>query len=308
MSIDVNGLRVLAVHAHPDDEALFTGGVLAQLRRLGAQVQLVTAALGEEGEVIGDTFSQLTVDHADQLGGFRVLELDAATQALDIDYSLLGGAGHFRDSGMAGSPAHDNPRALVNRVDEASELIRDHIDDYQPHLIFTYGPDGGYGHPDHIAVHKAVHAAVEQTNWPVSRIWWAIIHREETYAALETITEPQGWTKPDKAYLDNFTNEEADVAIELGDTDLAAKRLALAAHATQIWMADGTVSRTNPHAAFATIAAPDVAPHAFALSNLHVMPLTRREHFQLGYECDGVRGAADNKVGIDALVGGVFNG
>ena len=305
MTENLNGLRVLAVHAHPDDEALFTGGVLAKLRRLGAHVELLTAPLGEEGEVIGETFSQLTVDNANLLGGFRILELDAATEALGIHYRLLGGAGHFRDSGMAGSPAHENPRALVNRVGEARELIARHIDDARPHLIFTYGPDGGYGHPDHIAVHRAVHGAIEDSQWAVPRVWWAVISRADAYAALETIVPPEGWTKPDKAYLDNFTNEGYDVALELDDVDFAAKHDALAAHATQIWMADGAVSRTNPHAAIATMKEPSVASHAFALSNLYTMALTRREHFQLGH--GQLPPSADPAAahGAAALIGGI---
>ncbi|MDP9168687.1 MAG: PIG-L family deacetylase, partial [Actinomycetota bacterium] len=69
--------RLLFVHAHPDDETLTTGATIAHYVARGAHVLVVTCTLGEEGEVIGDRFAQLAVDHADQLGGYRIGELTA---------------------------------------------------------------------------------------------------------------------------------------------------------------------------------------------------------------------------------------
>lgn len=303
---DLSGFRVLVVHAHPDDEALFTGGTIAALRAAGAHVYLVTCTLGEEGEVIGKRLAHLVAHEADQLGGARLAELDAAASVLGVSHHLLGGAGFFRDSGMAGTPSHANPRALVNRVDEAAGLLAHEVASFRPHVVLTYGPDGGYGHPDHIAVHRAVHQAVEQVSAQPSaraaagdsalassqaaagdsalspRIWWAIFHRAEHYAALKTITAPPGWQIPDKPYLDNFTNAESAVAVALGDEFLSAKISAMAAHATQIWLANGHASVTNSTPAWAVCSSPQLAPVAYALSNLYVMPVLRREHFQLG--------------------------
>ena len=65
---DLRGLRVMAVHAHPDDEALWTGGLLAHLSRRGADVRVVTCTLGEQGEVIGEPMQGLIADEADMLG------------------------------------------------------------------------------------------------------------------------------------------------------------------------------------------------------------------------------------------------
>ncbi|MFR9854682.1 PIG-L family deacetylase [Corynebacterium striatum] len=273
---DLQGYRVVAVHAHPDDEVLFTGGTLADMAARGADVTVITATLGEEGEVIGAPYQGLC--ESDQLGGFRARELSDALRILGVQGIQLGGFGCFRDSGMEGSPAHDNPRALVNRVDEAGVLLKEHFAQIQPHIVLTYGPDGGYGHPDHIAVHKAVHAAAD----PRQRIWWAIFERSAHYAALEQVVAPQGWAKPDQAYLDNFTNESHAVEHALSDAALAAKRAAMVAHATQIWVADATVTETNPEAAVAGIVDPEVAVGAYGLSNLLVMPLLRAEHYQLG--------------------------
>src|SRR6476659_5170225 len=80
----------------------------------GAAVTLVTATLGEQGEVIGPELQGLVADRADQLGGYRLTELRAACAALGVaDQRMLGGIGTFRDSGMAGTPSADHPRAFV---------------------------------------------------------------------------------------------------------------------------------------------------------------------------------------------------
>jgi N-acetyl-1-D-myo-inositol-2-amino-2-deoxy-alpha-D-glucopyranoside deacetylase len=96
--------RLLFVHAHPDDESITNGATIAHYAARGAEVHVVTCTLGEEGEVIGDRWAQLAVDHADQLGGYRIGELTAALRALGVDAPIfLGGPGRWRDSGMAGT-------------------------------------------------------------------------------------------------------------------------------------------------------------------------------------------------------------
>jgi N-acetyl-1-D-myo-inositol-2-amino-2-deoxy-alpha-D-glucopyranoside deacetylase len=273
---DLVGYRIVAVHAHPDDEAITTGGSLFDLARRGADVLVVTCTLGEEGEVIGEPFAQLSNDHADQLGGFRIGELTRALGILGVRGCFLGGAGRFRDSGMAGSPAHENPRAFVNSGAEAVDLLADILEAERPHLLITYGPDGGYGHPDHIRAHEITHAAAERVDVP--RILWTVADLAETTAGVEAITRvPEGWSLPDSAYLANATSRGHDVAVELDDAALAAKREAMRAHATQIWFADGSVSATNPRAAWGQGRHP-----VWALSNLLAQPLLPREHYQLG--------------------------
>lgn len=273
---DLVGYRVVAVHAHPDDEAITTGGSLSDLARRGADVLVVTCTLGEEGEVIGAPFAHLTNDHADQLGGFRIGELARALEILGVRGRFLGGAGRFRDSGMAGSPAHENPRAFVNSGQAAVDLLVDILAAERPHLLITYGPDGGYGHPDHIRAHEITHAAAKRVDVP--RILWTVSDRAETTAGVEAITRvPEGWSLPDAAYLANATARGHDVAVDLDAAALAAKREAMRAHATQIWFADGSVSVTNPEAAWGQCRHP-----VWALSNLHAQPLLSREHYQLG--------------------------
>ena len=272
---DLVGYRVVAVHAHPDDEAITTGGSLFDLARRGADVLVVTCTLGEEGEVIGAPFAHLTNDYADQLGGFRVAELTRALSILGVRGRFLGGAGRFRDSGMAGSPAHENPRAFVNSGAEAVDLLTDILEVERPHLVITYGPDGGYGHPDHIRAHEITHAAARRVDVP--RILWTVNDLAETAAGVRDITlVPGGWSLPDEDYLANQGVGKHDLAIDLDDGALAAKREAMRAHATQIWFADGSVSATNPQAAWGQGRHP-----VWALSNLLAQPLLSREHYQL---------------------------
>ncbi|MCG7278513.1 N-acetyl-1-D-myo-inositol-2-amino-2-deoxy-alpha-D-glucopyranoside deacetylase [Corynebacterium imitans] len=262
----------MAVHAHPDDEAITMGGSLADLAARGADVLVVTCTLGEEGEVIGEPYQQLTVDHADQLGGFRIRELADSLTAIGARGVFLGGAGCYRDSGMAGSAAHEHPRAFVRggqgSVDKLAELMAAQ----RPHLVLTYGPDGGYGHPDHIRAHEITHAAAERAGVP--RILWSVRLADET-AALMPQEAPEGWRLPEDGELDGVAH--SDIAIRLSEHAYSAKVAAMRAHATQLWIADGRTSATNPHAVIAS--GPVVY---YALSNLIVQPIQPYEHFQLG--------------------------
>ena len=269
---DLSGYRVVAVHAHPDDEAITTAGALADLSARGADVLVVTCTLGEEGEVIGEPYQHLVADEADQLGGFRIQELQRSLNAIGARGQFLGGAGCFRDSGMAGSPASKNPRAFVNSGDVAVEKLAAIFDAEKPHLVLTYGPDGGYGHPDHIRAHEITHAAAERVHVP--RIMWAVRLAEET-AALMPAEAPEGWRLPDDGELDGV--DHSDVRVELNDASYSAKVEAMRAHATQLWIADGRTSATNPHSVVGQ--GPVVY---YALSNLIVQPIQRVEHYQLG--------------------------
>lgn len=271
-SRDLVGLRVVAVHAHPDDESISTGGALADLARRGADVLVVTCTLGEEGEVIGETYQGLVNDEADQLGGFRIHELSRALAILGVRGEFLGGAGRYRDSGMAGSPASRNPRAFVNSGEAAVNDLVEIFRREAPHLVLTYDANGGYGHPDHIRAHEITHLAARQVDIP--RILWAARLREELEANFADDI-PAGWTHPAPGELDAV--DTTDTWVEMDDVVYAAKAEAMKAHATQIWLADGSISPTNPHPA---IARGPVT--TYALSNLIAQPIIRREHYLLG--------------------------
>ena len=111
---DLCGLRVMAVHAHPDDETILTGGTLALLAAAGANVINVTCTLGEEGEIIGDLWQGLAAAQADQLGGYRAAELGNALGALGVAAGpvFLGGvvAGLQRDLLQPSGTGHRSQR------------------------------------------------------------------------------------------------------------------------------------------------------------------------------------------------------
>lgn len=306
MTEDLTGLRILAVHAHPDDEALWTGGLLAHAARRGATVRVVTCTLGEEGEVIGEPLQGLTVDHSNQLGGFRYTELAHSLAILGVNGPthqpwMLGGAGRYRDSGMAGTPAAQNPRAFVNSGQSAVDDLIAILEDYTPHLIITYGPDGGYGHPDHIRAHQIVNSAVAAVGaGPAptgpdflatatqcrNQVLWSVIPETALKQGLSAITRiPDGWRAPTgmdytfttpgpRPDLDFVADSAVDFTLPLSEQDWTAKREAMAAHATQLWIADGRTSHTNPHTAWGS-------PGVFALSNLIAQPLLQQEFYAL---------------------------
>ena len=145
---DSPGRRLLAALAHPDDESFGMGGTLALYAQRGAEVQLVCATRGEAGTVAPEKLH----GHAD-IAALREAELHCAAEMLGL------AAVHFleyRDSGMAGSPDNADPRALAAAPvsDVAARLVR-RIRELRPQVVLTFDPRGGYGHPDHVAMHQA---------------------------------------------------------------------------------------------------------------------------------------------------------
>ncbi|MFF0815366.1 N-acetyl-1-D-myo-inositol-2-amino-2-deoxy-alpha-D-glucopyranoside deacetylase [Rhodococcus sp. NPDC003318] len=265
--------RLLLVHAHPDDETLTTGGTIARYAAEGAEVTVVTCTLGEEGEVIGDTWAGLVADAADQLGGYRILELTTALARLGAaGPCFLGGAGRWRDSGMVGTAAAANPRAFVNAdLGEVVAALVDVIRDRRPHVVICYDPVGGYGHPDHIRVHEAVTAAVESAGaagcsaagqpWEVAKLYWTVTEETSLTEGLGCITEfPAHWRLPDPGELPSVPDEQVTTTIDVR-AHLAAKVAGFEAHATQV-----TVSPSGTE---------------YALSNNVVQPILLDEHYVL---------------------------
>lgn len=158
-------VRILAVHAHPDDESIWTGGLIAHATQRGAEVRVLTCTLGELGEAIGPDVHGLEMTGL--LGGYRYHELHRALVAFGVHGPahaprLLGGTANYHDSGMAGDSDLTHPIApyLAAHVAAATRDIAAELREFRPHLVVTYGPDGGYGHPDHVAAHRATHRAI----------------------------------------------------------------------------------------------------------------------------------------------------
>ena len=263
--------RLLFVHAHPDDETLTTGATIAHYAARGAQVQVVTCTLGEEGEVIGQRWAQLAADRADQLGGYRIGELTAALAALGVDGPrFLGGPGRWRDSGMAGCPPRQQERFVDGDFDEQTGALAKAIDDLRPHVVVTYDPDGGYGHPDHIHVHRVTTAAVAASDWQVPKLYWTVTSASALTAGLAAMTDvPDGWVtvSADDLPLFGYSDDAIDAALDL-TAHGPARVAALKAHETQVSVSpDG---------------------RSFALSNNIALPVDSTEYYVLAALADGV--------------------
>jgi len=200
---------VLAVHAHPDDETLATGALLATWAAAGLPATVVTCTRGERGEVIGAPLAALEGD-GPALAAHREREVAAAVAALGAEQVFLdalpgtgpGGPGDVRyeDSGMAwlgtgqaGAAAELPPRALVGvPLDEAAGRLAGLLRARRPDMVVTYEPGGGYGHPDHVRAHALTMRAVELAAAPDGRapaVAWAVAPAAALragYAALAT--------------------------------------------------------------------------------------------------------------------------
>jgi LmbE family N-acetylglucosaminyl deacetylase len=160
---------LLAVFAHPDDEAFGSGGSLARYARSGVAVTLVCATRGEVGEI-----SDLALATPETLPAVRERELRAAARAMGFDdVRFL----DYRDSGMAGTADNNNPSAFVNiPAEQVIAQIVGIIRACKPQVVLTFDPSGGYGHPDHIAIHRhtvaAFHAAGDPARYPEQGAPW----------------------------------------------------------------------------------------------------------------------------------------
>ena len=154
---------MLALLAHPDDEAFPVGGALAAHAARGVTIRLVTATLGEEGEI-----RQPGAATRETLPSVRRFELACAVRALGLSsHRVL----DYRDSGMAGDPANEHPLAFVKAPAlEVVERLVAEIRRFRPQVVLTFEPGGLYGHPDHIAISnhatEAFRLAADQNSFP----------------------------------------------------------------------------------------------------------------------------------------------
>jgi N-acetyl-1-D-myo-inositol-2-amino-2-deoxy-alpha-D-glucopyranoside deacetylase len=275
--------RLLLVHAHPDDESLWTGGTIARYAARGVQVTVVTCTLGEQGEIIPANLAELRAEAADQLGGYRIGELRSACAALGVtDHRFLGGVGRWRDSGMAGDPANQHPRAFVRgdldtQVDQLAAVIAE----VRPQVVISYGPDGGYGHPDHIRAHEVTTAAAAPRGaHRVDRVFHAVQSRRATDAGVTRLTSVAElpFRLPGDGELPTVADDTISTAVDIR-AHLPAKLRALRAHATQVTVWERAETRS------------------YALSNGIAQPVLEEEFFTLA-------GGPDESVATD-LFGGL---
>lgn len=264
------GLRALFVHAHPDDESILTAGTMAGAVRAGHAVTLLTANRGEAGEVYPAELVHLAGDPLG-LAARRESELTAAMGVLGVtDARFLTAPDGIRwvDSGMAGEPsapvgvdaagrrsvrfAEVDPQLVTRAVTEVLRTIR-------PHVVVTYDAAGGYGHPDHVAVHRAVMAAVELAGtgsgdsdttdpgpgWVVRKVYEVAAPRSRTVAGLVDAATavraglvPGLVAGPDPHLAPAVDDALVTTAVDVSDL-AGTKAGAMAAHRTQLTVVRG---------------------------------------------------------------------
>lgn len=188
MTLGVPAVRVLLLHAHPDDETLATGGVIARLVDEGVEVSLLTATRGEAGEVVPDVLPA-----GADLMTHRLGELATAVAALGVAHHYWLGdpparaAGllprRYTDSGMRWGgdgravPALDvAPDALTSApLEEVTADVEALVERVRPDVVVSYDAGGGYGHPDHVRVHDAALVVARRRGTP----YFAVIPADE---------------------------------------------------------------------------------------------------------------------------------
>lgn len=164
----------MVVHAHPDDEVISTGGILARYTEEGIRTVLVTCTNGEQGDGPGGVKPGDTGHDDAAVAERRLSELRESITHLGIsDLELLG----YRDSGMEGWDTNSHPDAFTNvPVETAAARLAELIERYRPQVVVTYDETGGggYGHPDHVQAHRITVAAVESTGIPDKFYYTAI--------------------------------------------------------------------------------------------------------------------------------------
>lgn len=239
-------LRLMAVHAHPDDESSKGAATMARYVSEGAQVLVCTLTGGERGSVLNPAMDRPEVK-AD-MPRVRREEMARAREILGVQQRFLG----FVDSGLPeGDPKPPLPEgcfALVPLEEAAAPLVR-LIRSFRPHVLTTYDENGGYPHPDHIKCHEisvfAYEAAADPERypdlgepWQVSKLYYQGSFTRGRLEAIGAAMEERGLENPYAGWLKDrdpsrYRDDRITTRVECADY-FHVRDAALIAHATQI--------------------------------------------------------------------------
>jgi LmbE family N-acetylglucosaminyl deacetylase len=220
---------LVCFHAHPDDEALSTGGLMAKASAAGHRVILICATRGEQGEPQPGVLAD-----GELLWERRVIELAESAEVLGAEPPRFL---DYEDSGMMDDPANNNPACFWQAdVEEASVRLAAILTEVDADVLTIYDDHGLYGHPDHIQVHRVGLRGAELAG--VNHVYEATVNRTR---ALESMTEmaaemeADGVDAPSVDEFDEFGVEENDLTYSIDITDqLGPKRAAMEVHRSQI--------------------------------------------------------------------------
>lgn len=218
----LHGRTVLVLHAHPDDEAIFTGITMRRLADAGARIVLVTATDGS----LGETFVPLRP--AETLRQRRTAELERAAEILGVSRLVQLGR---RDSGLPGWAENHHPRALLAADQQAlARQVADIALAEHAEAIVHYDRQGIYGHPDHVAVHRIGRGAARLVGVTA---YESTVDREHLHLADGRKHLIYAASRATAARFGHAT-VEITLAIAGTERELAAKRAAIAAHSSQV--------------------------------------------------------------------------
>jgi len=168
----VNQRTLLCVHAHPDDESISTGGILARYSAEGYRTVLVTCTNGECGDGANGEKPGEEGHNPQEVTATRYEELERSAAILGITHLVKLG---FRDSGMMGWASNDFADSFWRTdVELGARRLAEVMDLYQPQVVVTYDENGFYGHPDHIQANRITHRAIELTQIPQKLYYTAV--------------------------------------------------------------------------------------------------------------------------------------
>jgi N-acetyl-1-D-myo-inositol-2-amino-2-deoxy-alpha-D-glucopyranoside deacetylase len=237
-------LRLLAVHAHADDETITMGATLAQCADRGIRTSVLCCTDGQLATIYAADMPEEAT--RPRLGEIRRDELRAACAVLGVsDVQFLG----YHDSGMAGADSNHDPVAFWRAsLDEATGAVVAHIRRFRPHVVVTYDANGAYGHPDHIQTHRATLLAVEAAYlakmypdtgepWRVSKLYYTAFPARAARKAVDLAAQfgqpsPFGDTAPED--LEFVTRDELVTTTVSASAQMSRKLAALRAHRSQI--------------------------------------------------------------------------
>jgi mycothiol S-conjugate amidase len=243
-------LRLMAVHAHPDDESSKGAATMARYVRSGVDVMVCTLTGGERGDILNKAMDRPEI-RAD-LTRVRREEMARAREILGVRQQFLG----FTDSGLPeGDPPPPLPEgcfALQKLEDAAGPLVRA-VREFRPHVMLTYDENGGYPHPDHVMTHQvsleAFDAAADLDRYPGTgepwqplKLYYFVSFHKARFTALHEEMERRGLESPYAEWFKRWDDEdraasrpELDITTRVPCADFFAVRdQALLAHATQI--------------------------------------------------------------------------
>ena len=221
---------LLLVHAHPDDEAISTGGAMMKARADGHRVVLVTATRGEVGEI----YNMDEASTRPHLGEVRTKELEVASRLLGVN---RGEFLDYRDSGMVGTADNENPKSFHQApLDEAAAKLAAIMREERPDVVVTYDADGTYGHPDHIKAHLVTNAALdmlEKEGWRPSKLYYTGIPQTLMQQFMESLPEDARRQEEEGTIrIPGTPDELITTQVDVGQY-VDRKREAFAVHVTQ---------------------------------------------------------------------------